>query len=47
MIAMSLVVAGTFGGVVAALLIDNLPVIIALIIVVRFLPFFLAVIFRI
>lgn len=44
---MPLVVAGTFGGVVASVLIANLPVIIALIIVVRFLPFFLAVIFRI
>lgn len=44
---MPLVVAGTFGGVVASVLIANLPVIIALIIAVRFLPFFLAVIFRI
>lgn len=44
---MPLVVAGTFGGVVASVFIANLPVIIALIIVVRFLPFFLAVFFRI
>lgn len=47
LIAMSLAVAGTFGGVVASVLIANLPVIIALIIAVRFLPFFLAAIFRI
>ena len=43
LLAMPLAVAGTFGGVVASVLIANLPVIIA----VRFLPFFLAVIFRI
>lgn len=47
LLAMPLAVAGTFGGVVASVLIANLPVIIALIIVVRFLPFFLALIFRI
>lgn len=47
LLAMPLVVAGTFGGVAASVLIANLPVIIALIIVVRFLPFFLTVIFRI
>lgn len=46
LLAMPLAVAGTFGGLVASLLIANLPMIIVLIIVVRFLPFFLAVIFR-
>lgn len=46
LLAMPLAVAGTFGGLVASVLIANLPVIIVLIIVVRFLPFFLAVIFR-
>lgn len=47
LLAMPLAVAGTFGGVVASVLIANLPVIIALIIAVRFLPLFLAVFFRI
>lgn len=47
LLAMPLAVAGTFGGVVASVLIANLPVIIALIIAVCFLPFFLAVNIRI
>lgn len=46
LLAMPLAVAGTFGGMLASLLISNLPVIIALFIVVRFLPFILAVILR-
>lgn len=46
LLAMPLAVVGTFGGLVASLLIANLPMIIVLFLVVRFLPFFLAVFFR-